>query len=224
LEQPLTPLELRVLGSLIEKEFVTPDQYPLSLNAVVQSCNQVSNREPVMQVNEQQAAAAIEHLRELSLVRGVQGIGARVMKYKQLAGSRWEMSPAELAILGVLLLRGPQTVGELRTRTQRVFDFPSVEAADAVLEDLARRNPPLVARLPRQPGQKESRHLHLLGDPLLLNEDNLEPVAATSRASNNSPRDDDDSRLARLESAVSDMCDDLANLREQLEAFRRQLE
>jgi uncharacterized protein len=159
----LNDIDVRVLGSLVEKELTTPEYYPLSLNALVNACNQTSNRDPVVKYDEPTVKSAVDRLRKYSLVRSIQRADARVMKYLHLMRDAMSLEPPELAAMGVLMLRGPQTVGEIRTRSGRLFDFPSLEEVEATLNTLMTRPEPLVARLPRQSGQKEARFSHLLG-------------------------------------------------------------
>jgi uncharacterized protein len=165
----LTPLEQRVIGSLLEKEVITPEQYPLSLNSLTTACNQKSSRDPVMALNEQQVQGVIDDLVKKHLVSERSGFGGRVPKYQHRfcnAGfGGFEFSPQELGVLCMLLLRGPQTPGELRTRTQRLCHFDDVNETEQVLKDLMeRQDGPFVARLPREAGKRESRYQHLFGD------------------------------------------------------------
>ena len=166
MDMDLTPLEVRVLGSLIEKEITTPDQYPLSLNALMLACNQKSNREPVLNLDESATINIIDGLSKRYLVAEQTGFGSRVVKYKHkfcnAILSELQFSPAELAVICVLFLRGPQTPGELRTRTNRLCKFNDVEEVEAVLQALSNREPgPLVTKLAREPGKRESRYAHL---------------------------------------------------------------
>src|SRR4030095_11154722 len=163
MEPLLTEVDVRVLGSLIEKEITTPDNYPLSLNALMNACNQLSNREPVMQIDEPAVKAGVDRLRRYALVRSIQRADSRVMKYMHLAGDALNLDRPALAVMCLLMLRGPQTIGEIRTRTSRLFDFQSLEQVEATLNDLIARAPsPFVVRLPRHPGHKEVRFCHLL--------------------------------------------------------------
>jgi len=155
--------ELRVLGCLIEKDMTTPDYYPMSLNSMVSACNQKSNREPVVDFSEAEVIAAVDSLRERGLARTVHGKGDRVLKYKHVAGEILEVTPSQTALLAVLMLRGPQTLGELRSRTGRYVEFDGLGAVEAELDALARAEEPRVERLERRPGEKESRYRHLLG-------------------------------------------------------------
>ncbi len=160
----LSPVEVRVLGCLVEKEATTPGSYPLTLNALRNACNQTSSRDPVMDVAEQEVQSALLALRDRRLARPVRNPGDRVTKFRHAVPEVLELDPAQTAVLAVLALRGPQTPGELRTRTARQHDFATVEEVGDVLADLAERDPTLAVELPRGPGQKESRWSHLLGD------------------------------------------------------------
>jgi uncharacterized protein YceH (UPF0502 family) len=209
----LAPVELRVLGSLIEKELSTPDHYPLSLNALTSACNQSSNRDPVMSLDEGTVSRAIDTLRRQGLVRSIQGIGSRVPKYQHLMAEFF--SRAELAVLCVLALRGPQTQAEVRTRAARLMPGDDSTELDAALEALVTRDAePVVARLSRRPGQKEARYAHLLAGPVADAADDT-PVAAPS------PGID---RLAALEELALELRNEVADLRAQLASFRKQFE
>src|SRR5579859_402125 len=158
----LTEVEARVLGSLIEKETTTPDYYPLSLNALVNACNQKNNREPVMNLGEDAVRDALNGLQSQRLAGPARGADSRVTKYEHRAQEVFNFTRGETAILCVLLLRGPQTPGELRGRTERMFRFEHLDDVQAALQRLMERDPALVKMLPRQPGTKESRYAHLL--------------------------------------------------------------
>jgi uncharacterized protein YceH (UPF0502 family) len=213
----LTEVDVRVLGSLIEKEITTPDNYPLSLNGLTNACNQLSNREPVMQLDENTVKAGVDRLRRYALVRSIQRADARVMKYMHLAGDALGLDRPALAVMCVLMLRGPQTIGEIRTRASRLFDFESLEQVEATLNDLIARTPsPFVSRLPRHPGQKEARFAQLLSGEVTY-----EPVAPAVVAEAGSPAPD---RLSALESTVDELQREIADLRAELAAFRRQFE
>jgi uncharacterized protein len=213
----LTDVEVRVLGSLIEKEMTTPDYYPMSLNALTNACNQSSNREPVVHYEEATVAGAIESLRKRSLVRVVQQSGSRVFKYRHLVNETLGLVTKQAAVLDVLMLRGPQTLGELKTRASRLTDFESLDDVDTALEQLLSRTPaPLAVRLERRPGQKEVRYGHLLaGEPTFEASDTDEPVATAGRGAD---------RIAVLEAAVEELRKEVADLRNQLDTFRKQFE
>lgn len=164
----LSPLEARVIGCLVEKEITTPDHYPLSLNALALACNQKSNREPVLELSESEVREVAEGLARRHLVSAREGASGRISRYRQrFCNTEYgalQFSPYELGVICVLLLRGPQTPGELRTRTQRLCDFADVAAVETTLENLVtREDGPFVARLPRAPGERESRYAHLFG-------------------------------------------------------------
>src|SRR6202020_1096614 len=190
----LTPTEARVLGALVEKEVATPDYYPLSLNALLNACNQRSNRDPVMDLNEDEVRDALVGLQEHRLAGPAQGADSRVSKYEHRLGEAFNFSRAETALLCVLLLRGPQTPGELRGRTERMHRFEEIGDVLAGLQKLMDREPPLVAGLPRQPGTKESRYAHLLSGEIAA-------APATPSAAVSAPaRQGEDDRVAQLES------------------------
>jgi uncharacterized protein YceH (UPF0502 family) len=215
---PLSEVEVRIVGSLIEKESTTPDNYPLSLNALTNACNQTSNRDPVVAYDEDMVLHAVEALRKRNLVRAVQQSGSRVMKYRHMMADTMLLEPRQAAALCVLMLRGPQTVGEIKTRTERLASFDSLEQVEATLNELIQRQAgALVTRLPRRPGQKEARYAHLLAGEVFVDAEALEPEAPV-RAST-SP-----DRIAALEQTVAELRSEVAELRGQLEAFRRQFE
>jgi uncharacterized protein YceH (UPF0502 family) len=216
----LTDVDVRVLGSLIEKEITTPDNYPLSLNALVNACNQLSNREPVVSYDDPTVSASLDRLRRQSLARGIQRSDSRVTKYQHLVRDALGLSTRELAVLGVLMLRGPQTLGEIRTRGSRLADLESLTDVETIISMLADRSSgPLVAVLPRQPGQKDVRYAHLLsGEPVLLESDSpAEDARSASRASN-------DDRVQAVSDEVAELRKEVADLRAQLESFRKQFE
>jgi uncharacterized protein YceH (UPF0502 family) len=158
----LSSAEARVLGALIEKEVTTPEYYPLSLNALINACNQRSNREPVMNLDEEAVRQALHGLEDLHLAGRARSADGRVTKYEHWLGEAFNFNRAETALICVLLLRGPQTPGELRGRTERLHRFEEIGEVLAALQKLMEREPPLAAILPRQPGTKESRYAHLL--------------------------------------------------------------
>ena len=209
----LSDVEVRVLGALIEKDITTPDYYPLSLNALVNACNQKNNRDPVMRLDEDVVRGALESLQEKRLAGPASGADSRVTKYEHRLQEVFNFDRRETAILCVLLLRGAQTPGELRGRAERMYRFETLEDVHGALDRLSQREPPLVAVLPRQPGTKESRYRHLLaGDTGVA-----EPVLA---AENPERRD----RLTILESEVAELREEIAGMQEQLAAFRKQFE
>lgn len=172
----LTDVQLRVIGSLVEKEATVPDTYPMTLKGLQTACNQKNNREPVTDLEAHVVQRALDELKALGLVRFVHAShGARTTKYRHVLDERLRLSPGELALLAVLFLRGPQTLNELRTRTERAHSFDDADQVEATLEDLADRDDPLVVHLARQPGQKETRWMHLVGGPVDADE-LFEPV------------------------------------------------
>lgn len=206
-EAPLDPLELRVLGVLLEKELSTPEYYPLTVNALVNGCNQSSNRAPVLQLDEAAVQSALDRLHDRHLVATVQGAGARVLKYAQRLTEIRHLSVQEAALLAELLLRGPQTPGELRGRCSRMYPFRELEEVETGLALLAEAEPePLAVRLPRAPGMKESRHAQLLGGAV----ESLETAAPV-------PTSGLEGRVAALE-------EELERLRSEFEAFRKQFD
>ena len=218
----LTSEEVRVLGVLIEKQITTPDYYPLSLNALVNGCNQTSSRDPVVQFDETVATRALNGLREKKLAFVYAGADSRTLKYGHKFHERIELTPAETATLCVLLLRGPQTAGEIRNRSGRLHEFTSLAEVEETLESLATRpSEPLAARLPRQSGLKESRFAHLLaGPPLPTNSDvrSSAPVADAPLPASN------DHRFAELQTEISALRAELDELRQQFATFKQQFE
>ena len=213
----LTDVEVRVLGSLIEKETTTPDHYPMSLNALTNACNQTSNRDPIVHYDEGTVAHAIENLRVRSLVRAIQQSGSRVTKFRHLLSETMGLTARYSAVLGVLMLRGPQTLAEIKTRASRLVEFATLEEVEPVLDGMIDRQPsPLAARLPRQPGQKEVRYAHLLAGEVTYDAVDETPTRAAAEA-----RTD---RIGALEEAVSELRNEVADLRAQLDAFRKQFE
>ncbi len=212
----LSDVEVRVLGSLIEKDITTPDYYPLSLNALVNACNQKNNRDPVMALDEDAVRAALESLQRQRLAGPASGADGRVTKYEHRLQEVFNFDRREMAILCVLLLRGAQTPGELRGLTERMYRFEELEDVHATLDRLSQREPPLVAVLPRQPGTKESRYMQLFSG----NTAPLEVLPARSPASHLA----DDGRAAHLESEVAELRREVAEIRQEWAAFRKQFE
>ena len=219
MDAPLTDVEVRVLGALIEKEYTTPDNYPLSLNALTNACNQSSNRDPVMSLDESTVSATVHQLRGRGLVRPIIHSGGRVTKFEQRMDEALGLVRRQLAVLSVLMLRGPQTTGELRTRTQRSHDFADLEEVESTLDSLIDREPPLITRLPRRAGQKELRYAHLLAGEISI--DVLDARDAAAESTRAAPVSD---RVAALEADVAALREEMAALREELAAFRRQFE
>lgn len=217
MDQLLNDADVRVLGALVEKAITTRDHYPLSMNALTAACNQSSNRHPVVSFDEETVLAAVRRLRACSLVRGFQGIDSRVTKYEHLMAESLELAASELAVMCVLMLRGPQTVGEIRTRTDRLAHFESLSDVEATLTALIERSSsPLVVRLPRQAGQKEVRYAHLLSGEVTFDDqpDVIAPIASALATD----------RIAALEETTNELRNDVADLRRQLEEFRKQFE
>lgn len=210
----LDQVEVRVAGSLIEKEITTPEYYPLTRNALVNACNQKSNRDPVVTYDEDTVEAAIDTLREKKLAAVITGAGTRVPKYRETLTETLNLGRREVALLCVLMVRGPQTVGELRDRTARMHPFADLEEVESVLEHLSAREPdPLVVRLPRQPGTKESRYAHLLAG---------EPSAAVASELAAAPQRE--GRVALLEEEIRLLREEVNSLKDQFAAFRSQFE
>ena len=199
----LTSAQARVLGALVEKEVTTPDYYPLSLNALINACNQRSNREPVMNLDEDDVRQALHGLEDKRLAGRARSADGRVTKYEHWLGEAFNFSRAETALLCVLLLRGPQTPGELRGRTERLHSFEEIADVLAGMQKLMDREPPVAALLPRQPGTKEARYAHLLSGPVesiqfaLAESGSLHDAAPVSNAFQE--------RFESLESAVEEL-------------------
>ena len=216
MENPLDPAAVRVLGSLIEKEITTPDNYPLTLNALVAACNQTSNRDPVMALDEPTVADTLAELSRRRLAREVYRNDSRAKRYRQTMSESLSLHPAETAVMCVLMLRGAQTPGEVRTRTARLFEFRDVPHVDVTLNSLATLPDPLVVQLPRRAGQKEVRYAHLLsGEPAA----EPDPVAGAAPVA----RVDTAARIGTLEDEVTSLRAEVAQLRAQLEEVRREL-
>ncbi len=218
----LDAIEERVLGSLIEKGATTPEYYPMSLNALTNACNQKTNRNPVVEFDDKMVARALESMREKGLVRVITGADQRVPKHRHVFDEAMGLSAAQTAVLSELMVRGPQTVGELRGRANRMHPFDELSQVEAVLQELAARDPAGVVQLLRQPGRKESRYAHLFaGQPAGAGEQDAHeasPEAATLevRAENE--------RIAVLEASVEELRAEVTSLREELATFRQQFE
>jgi len=218
MEIKLTETEVRVLGCLIEKDITTPEYYPLSLNALVNACSQKSNRDPVMQLDEDTVRAALEGLQEQRMAGPARGADSRVTKYEQRLQDVFNFTRPEIAVLCVLLLRGPQTPGELRGRAERMHRFEALQDVQSALQKLMQREPALVKVLPRQPGTKESRYAHLLAGDVVEAEAAMPVGAAVER----NPADAE--RIVRLEEEVAELRREVSEVKDQLERFRRQFE
>ena len=218
----LTETETRTLGSLIEKDITTPDYYPLSLNALVNACNQKNNRDPVMTLDESAVRDALDTLQEKRLAGPASGADSRVTKFEHRLQEVFNFDRREIAILCVLLLRGPQTPGELRSRTDRMYHFETLDDIVSTLDRLAHRDPPLAAVLPRQPGTKESRYMHLFsGDTMPSSISNNDRPAAAAKPGNSEL---DNERIQVLEQQVSELKRELLTLREQFADFQKQFQ
>jgi uncharacterized protein len=214
----LTETEVRVLGSLIEKDITTPEYYPLSLNALVNACNQKSNRDPVMQSDEDAVRAALEGLQEQRMAGPARGADSRVTKYEQRLQEVFNFTRPEIAVMCVLLLRGPQTPGELRGRAERLHRFEALEDVQSALQKLMKREPPLAKILARQPGTKESRYAHLLSG------DVVEADAPGRISTTMEHGTADTGRIARLEEEVTELRKEFSEIKDQMERFRKQFE
>jgi uncharacterized protein YceH (UPF0502 family) len=218
-EITLNDIEVRVLGSLIEKELTTPEYYPLSLNSLTNACNQKSNRDPAMALAEEEVVRALDSLRFKQLVV-LSADGGRVPKYRHLLAEKLGLMPAEQAIICELLVRGPQTAGELRTRGERMHPFGDLAAVEEVLRELMVREAPLIALLPRQPGRKEGRYAQLFSGLPEVNEESSEarPEAARQRVAV------ENERIAKLEADVAALHAEVTDLRRLMEEFKKQFE
>ena len=214
----LDPFEVRVLAVLAEKEALTPDNYPLSLNALTNGCNQLSSRDPVMSISEDTVQDVLERLVQKKLVSEVRQAGARVAKYEHRMRMKWSLEQDKLAVLVILMLRGIQTAGEIRSRSGRVHDFSTVGDVETALQFLIDKYPPVVARLARAPGTKETRYAHLLSGVEVLER---QEVAASFSTGVETPRQE---RIAQLEAEVLKMRGEMDALKAQFEEFRKQFE
>ena len=208
----LNEIEVRVLGSLVEKQLTTPEYYPLTLNALTAACNQKSNRDPVVSYSDEDVTTAVDSLRDKNLVYLFYGSSSRVVKYKHMLPNVYDLSPPEVAVICVMMLRGAQTVGELRERSGRLFEFSNLAEVNETLDALISRDEPLVVKLERQPGQKEVRYAHLLSG---------EVTQAAVSSTVNIPRVD---RIGELEDKVEAMQREIAALRTMFDEFKKQFE
>ncbi|MFN0140944.1 MAG: YceH family protein [Pyrinomonadaceae bacterium] len=217
MSENLEHTEVRILGALVEKQLTTPEYYPLTLNALVNACNQKNNRDPVVAFDEKTVSDALERLRDRNLVYIFYGSNARVAKYKHMLPSVYELEPSETAVIAVLMLRGPQTLGELRERTSRMFEFGGLDDVQATIDSLARRDEPLVAKLERQPGQKDARYYHLLGGEV-----DVDALAAAQTASQ--VRGGNHGRIEKLEEEIISLRAEIELLKATFDEFRKQFE
>ncbi|HMU34492.1 MAG: YceH family protein [Acidobacteria bacterium] len=214
--ETLNEIEARVVGALVEKQLTTPEYYPLTLNALVSACNQKNNREPVMTLDADTVSAAVEHLRDRNLVYVFYGSTSRVPKYKHMLPSYYTLEPDETALLAVLMLRGPQTIGELRERTGRMHTFDGLGEVQEALDRLTRREEPLVTKLDRLPGRKEARFAHLLSGEITQEAFAAADQTVTSRVGTNGFGD--------LKGEIESLKSELAALQAEFAEFRKQFE
>jgi uncharacterized protein YceH (UPF0502 family) len=228
----LTEIEARVLGALIEKEITTPEYYPLSVNALVNACNQKSNRHPEMHLDDDAVLQALRTLEQKGLAGKGDNMEGRVKKYEHRLADAFNFNRLETAILCELLLRGPQTPGELRSRAERMHHFDDLESVNATLRHLIERDPPLVKLLPRQPGTKEARYAHLLSGDVTIPTESV-PVPASSATKSvitfpstaaPTPPPASVDRITQLEQKVTALQEEIADLKQQLANFRKQFE
>ena len=212
----LDPFEIRVLAVLAEKEGLTPDNYPMSLNAITNGCNQLSSRDPVMQLSDEAVSEVLQRLMQRKLVNGITQAGARVTKYEHRMRIKWTLEQDKLAVLTILMLRGLQTAGEIRTRSGRLHEFKSVADVESCLQFLIDKYPPIVARLALAPGTKEPRYGNLLGGDAALaqQESAFGTVVAPAQGS----------RVAQLEQEVASLRSEVDTLKAQFDEFRKQFE
>jgi uncharacterized protein YceH (UPF0502 family) len=215
----LNEYELRALGAMVEKHIATPDYYPMTLNALVNACNQKNHRDPVVSYDETIVAKALDGLREKNLAYVFHGSEARAPKYGHLFPKAFDLSEAETPLMCVLILRGPQTSGELRSRTQHLRSFGSLAEVETLLQGLSLRDMPLVVKLPRQPGSRESRFAHLLGGPVEMEQIEAPPHLAPSVLQRHSEND----KIAKLEEEIASLRMELSDLKQQFAELKREL-
>jgi uncharacterized protein len=225
----LNDVETRVLGSLVEKELTTPDYYPLSLNALINACNQKSNRDPFMTLDEDAVRNALRSLNQKELAGPADNMESRVTKYEHRLQEAYNFNRHEIAVLCELLLRGPQTPGELRSRAERMQHFDDLGIVQSTLRRLMEREPSLVKILPRLPGTKEARYAHLLSGDVqtyIAEPPSGSATAATAAPDTNSvaPSSVGSDRIAHLENQVAELQKDIADLKQQFAAFQKQFE
>jgi uncharacterized protein len=216
MSEKLTEVEARVVGALIEKQLTTPEYYPLTLNALVAACNQKSNREPVVNYNDETVQRALDALRERNIVYVFYGSTSRVPKYKHMLPKAFELDERETAVMCVLLLRGAQTLGELRERTGRLYEFSGLGEVSETLDSLIRRDESMVVKLDRLAGQKEARYAHLLSGEV-INIPSPERVISSNRAAA-------DERIERLEQELENLRSELNLFKQSFEEFKKQFE
>ena len=213
----LTETEARIIGALIEKQLTTPEYYPLTLNALVAACNQKTNREPVVNFTEAVVQKSLDDLREKNLAYVFYGSTSRVPKYKHILDKVFELESSEIAVIGVLMLRGAQTLGELRERTGRLYEFSGLGEVQETLDNLMRRDEPLIVKLERQPGQKEVRYAHLLSGEVV---NYSPPEKSVSRGGSSA----DNERIEKLEQEIERLRSELNDFRQNFEEFRKQFD
>lgn len=216
----LSEQQIRVLGVLVEKEAVTPDAYPMSLNGIVNASNQLTSRDPVLQLTESEVLSALESLMQEKLVTQVNQAGARVAKYEHRLRLHWLLEQDKLAVLSLLMLRGWQTAGELRSRSGRLHEFSSVAEVEKSLDYLADKYPPLVVRLPLTPGTKEPRYAHLLSS----DEETVLAQLSSSQETTQHLRRPGADRISELEREVSELKTQVAELTSQFAEFKKQFD
>jgi uncharacterized protein len=219
LNATLNEYELRALGAMVEKHIATPDYYPMTLNALVNACNQKNHRDPVVSYDESIVAKALDSLREKNLAYVFHGSEARAPKYGHLFPKAFDLSEAETPLMCVLILRGPQTSGELRSRTQHLRSFGSLAEVETLLQGLSLREEPLIVKLPRQPGSRESRFAHLLGGPVEMEQSEAPPHLAPSVLQRHSEND----KIAKLEEEIASLRMELSDLKQQFAELKREL-
>lgn len=217
--EPLDEIETRVVGALVEKQLTTPEYYPLTLNALIAACNQKSNRDPVVSFDERAVSDALERLRDRNIVYVYYGSTSRVPKYKHMIPSVYELDPAGVALVCVMMLRGPQTLGELRERTGRLFQFEGLGEVQESLDGLIRRDDPLVFKLERQPGQKEARFAQLLSGEI-----DEEMIAATAAAARSTHSGGSSERFEMIDEEIASLKSEIEAIKQQFDEFRKQFE
>jgi uncharacterized protein len=218
LDLVLNEYELRVLGTLVEKQVATPDYYPLSLNALTNGCNQKNHRDPVVAYDEATVSLALDGLKEKKLAYVFHGSDARVAKFGHIFPKAFDLNEAEVAVVCVLILRGPQTPGELRSRTAHLYNFEQLNELEKILQTLSSRDQPLVVKLARLPGARESRYAHLLGGAVSVDD------AAVAEAPLPPPSPRDDGRLTNLEDEIKSLRRELTELKQEFAKFKSQFE
>ncbi|CAN5414395.1 YceH family protein [soil metagenome] len=214
--EKLTEVEARVVGALIEKQLTTPEYYPLTLNSLIAACNQKSNRDPVVSFDEETVQKALDILRDKNIVYVFYGSTSRVPKYKHILPDVLELEPSETAVLCVLMLRGAQTSGELRERTSRLYEFSGLGEVNETLDNLMRREEPLVVKLERLPGQKEARFAHFLSGEI--------DVEAYAKESGSTGKQAGGERIEKLEQELENLRNEFNLFRESFEEFKKQFD